>query len=187
MRTANFALILLAVGALAGCASGSRPSGASAVERGHYLARIMDCTGCHTPGALVGRPDTDRYLAGADVGFGTPLGIVYPPNLTPDPVTGLGRWTDAEIARAIRQGVRPDGRALVPVMPWPSYSALTEADVAASSPICARCLRRATRRRATRRPDSRRRRRISRSPRRAEAGRPDHAASSASPAASRSR
>jgi mono/diheme cytochrome c family protein len=131
MRTANFALILLAVGALAGCASGSRPSGASAVERGHYLARIMDCTGCHTPGALVGRPDTDRYLAGADVGFGTPLGIVYPPNLTPDPVTGLGRWTDAEIARAIRQGVRPDGRALVPVMPWPSYSALTEADVAA--------------------------------------------------------
>ena len=91
----------------------------------------MDCTGCHTPGALVGRPDTDRYLAGSDVGFGTPAGILYPPNLTPDPDTGLGRWTDAEIARAIRQGVRPDGRPLVPVMPWPSYSALTESDTAA--------------------------------------------------------
>ena len=123
--------LLVAAASLVACSSAAPRPAQTPVERGHYLARIMDCTGCHTPGALVGRPDTERYLAGADVGFGTPAGIVYPPNLTPDPETGLGRWSDAEIARAIRQGVRPDGRALVPVMPWVSYSALTEADVAA--------------------------------------------------------
>ena len=131
MRLPRFGFILLAAASLTACSAASRPGTTPSVERGYYLVRIMDCTGCHTPGALLGRPDTDRYLAGADVGFGTPVGIVYPPNLTPDPETGLGRWTDAQVARAIRQGVRPDGRALVPVMPWPSYSALTESDVAA--------------------------------------------------------
>jgi mono/diheme cytochrome c family protein len=130
MRSTTLALTLLTV-ALGACSTAPHRVETPAVQRGYYLVRIMDCTGCHTPGALTGRPDTDRFLAGADVGFGTPAGILYPPNLTPDPETGLGRWTDAQIARAIRQGVRPDGRALVPVMPWPSYSALTEADVAA--------------------------------------------------------
>ena len=72
---------------------------------------FMDCGGCHTPGALAG--------------------IVYPPNLTPDPETGLGRWTDAEIVRAVKRGQRRDGRALVPVMPWPSYAVLTDEDARA--------------------------------------------------------
>jgi mono/diheme cytochrome c family protein len=130
MRSTTLALTLLTV-ALGACSTAPHRVETPAVQRGYYLVRIMDCTGCHTPGALTGRPDTDRLLAGSDVGFGTPAGILYPPNLTPDPDTGLGRWTDAQIARAIRQGVRPDGRALVPVMPWPSYSALTETDVAA--------------------------------------------------------
>jgi mono/diheme cytochrome c family protein len=130
MRSTTLALTLLTV-ALGACSTAPRRVETPAVERGHYLVRIMDCTGCHTPGALTGRPDTERFLAGSDVGFGTPAGILYPPNLTPDPETGLGRWTEGQIARAIRQGVRPDGRALIPVMPWPSYSALTEADVAA--------------------------------------------------------
>jgi hypothetical protein len=57
--------------------------------------------------------------------------VVYPSNLTPDPETGLGRWSDDEIARAIRHGQRPDGRTLVPVMPWPSYAQLTDEDTAA--------------------------------------------------------
>jgi mono/diheme cytochrome c family protein len=58
-------------------------------------------------------------------------GVVYPPNLTPDPDTGLGRWTDEQIMRAIRTGQRPDGRMLVPVMPWPSYATLTDEDARA--------------------------------------------------------
>jgi mono/diheme cytochrome c family protein len=91
----------------------------------------MDCAGCHTPGALIGHPDGTRKLAGSDVGFGGPFGVTYPKNLTPDRETGLGQWTDAEIARAIRQGQSRDGRALLPVMPWPSYAVLTPEDAQA--------------------------------------------------------
>jgi mono/diheme cytochrome c family protein len=116
---------------LAGCAT--TPSGAPGdAARGKYLVSIMDCSGCHTPGALGGKPDFARTLGGSSIGFRIPgAGVVYPPNLTPDPEAGLGRWTDAQIIRAVKFGERPDGRRLIPIMPWPSYSALTDADAAA--------------------------------------------------------
>jgi len=101
------------------------------LERGAYLVSIMDCTGCHTGGALRGEPDPQRFLAGSDIGFGGPLAVVYPPNLTPDAGTGLGRWSDADIIAAIRSGRRPDGRMLSPVMPWPSYARLSDEDAQA--------------------------------------------------------
>jgi len=101
------------------------------VERGAYLAQIMDRGGCHTPGYLRGAPDFDRYLAGSDVGFGGPFGVVYPPNLTPDDATGLGRWSVEDIMAAVRSGTRPDGSELHPIMPWPSYGHLTDEDARA--------------------------------------------------------
>src|SRR5690606_40936629 len=102
------------------------------VKRGAYLAAIMDCTGCHTGGALIGQPDPKRFLAGSEIGFGVPgLGVFYPPNLTPDRETGLGGWSAQEIMNAVRKGVRPDGRELAPVMPWRSYGALNDADAQA--------------------------------------------------------
>lgn len=101
-------------------------------ERGAYLAAIMDCTGCHTGGALAGRPDPARHLAGSEIGFEMPgAGVFYPPNLTPDVATGLGGWSADEIIVAVREGTRPDGRQLVPIMPWPSYSSLSDADARA--------------------------------------------------------
>ncbi|MFO1035920.1 MAG: c-type cytochrome [Geminicoccaceae bacterium] len=101
-------------------------------ERGAYLARIMDCGGCHTTGALIGRPDPARHLAGSDVGFAIPdLGVFYPPNLTPDEATGIGHWTTADIVKAVRTGVTPEGRELAPVMPWRSYAALSDEDATA--------------------------------------------------------
>jgi len=101
-------------------------------SRGEYLARIMDCGGCHTGGALAGQPDPKLHLAGSTIGFGIPdLGIFYPPNLTSDRETGLGAWSEADFIRAVRQGVRPDGRTLSPVMPWMSYAALTDEDAQA--------------------------------------------------------
>lgn len=101
-------------------------------QRGAYLAAIMDCRGCHTPGALIGKPDQARDLAGSAIGFAIPeLGVFYPPNLTPDDETGLGRWSEGDVVRAVRTGVRPDGRILAPVMPWHAYAALTDGDARA--------------------------------------------------------
>jgi len=100
--------------------------------RGEYLAAIMDCAGCHTPGTMLGKPDQQRHLAGSEVGFEIPgLGVFYPPNLTPDAETGLGRWSTTDIVTAVRTGVRPDGRVLAPVMPYKSYAALSDADAEA--------------------------------------------------------
>jgi mono/diheme cytochrome c family protein len=125
-RAAIAAALLAAVPA----AAQQAPRGPTA--RGAYLARIMDCGGCHTPGAMAGQPDAALSLAGSPVGFGVPdIGTFYPPNLTPDRETGLGDWSEADIVRAVRTGVRPDGRVLAPAMPWRAYAALTEADARA--------------------------------------------------------
>jgi cytochrome c553 len=59
------------------------------------------------------------------------MGVFYGPNLTPDPETGLGTWSEAEIVTAIRTGQRPDGRMLAPVMPWMNLAALSDEDALA--------------------------------------------------------
>jgi mono/diheme cytochrome c family protein len=121
---AFWALILTLAGLGATPASAEDP-----IERGRYLATVMDCGGCHTPGSLAGQPDMAHALGGSNIGFEIPgLGIFYPPNLTSDKETGLGKWSEAEIIAAIRTGIRPDGRELAPIMAWRSYGALTDAD-----------------------------------------------------------
>lgn len=126
-RGAAFVVATLVALACADTAQAEDP-----VARGKYLAEIMDCTGCHTPGAMQGKPDMTRYLGGGDTGFEIPgLGIFYPPNLTPDPETGLGQWSEEEIVAAVTKGMRPDGRQLVPIMPWPSYGGLNRSDARA--------------------------------------------------------
>jgi hypothetical protein len=101
----------------------------SQTQRGEYLLTIMDCTGCYTPGTFLDKPDMQRPLAGTEVGFQIPgLGIFYPPDLTHDRETGLGKSSEAAIIRAVRTGVGPDDRQLVPVMPYHSYSKLTDGD-----------------------------------------------------------
>ncbi len=129
MRTvASLAMVFAA--SLAGNASFASSDGL--VDRGEYLATIMDCTGCHTGGVLAGKPDPARHLSGSEVGFQLPgLGVFYPPNLTPDVETGLGSWSKDEILEAVRHGLRPDGRELAPIMPWRSYGALNDEDAAA--------------------------------------------------------
>jgi mono/diheme cytochrome c family protein len=123
MRKALLCLVL---------AVAATPAAAQDLKRGEYLARIMDCGGCHTPGALAGKPDLDHPLAGGTVGFELPgLGIFYPPNLTPHPEAGLGAWSEADMVRALRTGLRPDGRELAPIMPWRSYQTLTDEDAMA--------------------------------------------------------
>jgi mono/diheme cytochrome c family protein/uncharacterized protein YjiS (DUF1127 family) len=102
------------------------------VERGKYLVGLGGCNDCHTPGYFFGKPDMTRFLGGSEVGFEIPgLGVFHGPNLTPDPQTGLGTWSAAEIATAITTGKRPDGRILAPIMPWHAFANLTRQDVQA--------------------------------------------------------
>jgi mono/diheme cytochrome c family protein len=104
--------------------------GAGDTARGKYLVTIMGCNDCHTPGYFFGKPDMARFLSGSEVGFEIPgLGVFHGPNLTPDKVTGLGNWTDAQIATALTTGERPDGRELAPIMPWRAFTNLAKDDV----------------------------------------------------------
>jgi mono/diheme cytochrome c family protein len=129
-RTARLgALIATAVAATALSTAEPVRADEALIARGDYLARIMDCTGCHTPGTMSGNPDMTMYLAGGDVGFEIPgLGIFWPRNLTPDQETGLGSWSVDDIVRAVRTGETPDGRILAPIMPYKSYVALSDED-----------------------------------------------------------
>jgi mono/diheme cytochrome c family protein len=102
------------------------------VERGKYLVNVAGCLDCHTPGYFFGKPEMDRYLGGSEVGFEIPgLGVFHGPNLTPDPDTGLGKWTIEQIVTALQTGKRPDGRELAPIMPWRAFANLTKDDVTA--------------------------------------------------------
>lgn len=107
------------------------------VERGRYLGEnVADCLGCHSDhdaerfGFPV-KPGTEG--AGGYVfskGEGVP-GRVAAQNITPDKGTGIGDWSDGEIARAIREGVRRDGSPLFPMMPYPDYHSMSDDDVKA--------------------------------------------------------
>ncbi len=122
-------LKLLFTTALLGLHAGAAVAGTDSVSRGAYLARIMDCAGCHMPRDPSGAPIESAGLSGGTVGFEMPgLGIFWPPNLTSDQ-SGLGGWSKDEIKTALRTGVRPDGRILAPVMPWPSYAAISDEDL----------------------------------------------------------
>jgi hypothetical protein len=68
--------------------------------------------------------------AGEIMPFADLPGRVVAPNLTPDPETGAGNWTDDQLARAIREGIGHDGRALFPMMPYPRYRRMSDEDVA---------------------------------------------------------
>jgi hypothetical protein len=60
-------------------------------------------------------------MSGSELGWTGPWGTTYPRNLTPDTATGIGSWTEEQIAIAIREGRRPDGSPILPPMPWPVF------------------------------------------------------------------
>jgi mono/diheme cytochrome c family protein len=91
-----------------------------AVTRGEYLVRAGGCFSCHTAAG-------GQKLAGGRA-LATPFGTFYSPNITPDPETGIGRWTDAQFRRALREGVGPDGANYFPVFPYPSFTGISDGD-----------------------------------------------------------
>ncbi|QUT07172.1 c-type cytochrome [Sphingobium phenoxybenzoativorans] len=127
------ALILSACGPTTS-SEGQSDASQTPVERGQYLVSISGCHDCHTvrgtePIGSAARPN----LAGSDSELHIKgLGVFVPPNITPDRETGLGGWTEEQIADAIQKGLRPDGRILSPAMPWePLYSHFTREDALA--------------------------------------------------------
>src|SRR5579863_1857357 len=103
------------------------------LERGRYVFELGGCQGCHSPhdwnthGAPVipGKDGSGQWLNMPDL-----PGRVVAPNLTPDVETGAGGWTDDQFARAIREGIGHDGRALFPMMPYEHYRRMSDEDLA---------------------------------------------------------
>jgi len=103
------------------------------LARGQYLLEgPAPCFHCHTEHDLT-PPELSRIAAKKGAGWAMPipeLGSLIAPNITPDQETGIGAWTDDEIARAIQEGVSRNGRALFPVMPYMYFRHLTDEDLA---------------------------------------------------------
>ena len=112
--------------------SATAPAVEDSLARGRYLATVVGCNDCHTPGYFFGAPDTTRMLSGSELGWKGPWGVSFARNITPDSATGIGTWTEEQIVTAIRTGQRPDGsHILLPPMPWPDFSHLTDSDARA--------------------------------------------------------
>jgi mono/diheme cytochrome c family protein len=100
----------------------------SPVERGKYLVEtVMTCHNCHTPMGPNG-PQFNKAFSGG-LRFNEPPFDVTAPNITPDRATGIGAWSDADLKKALRDGVKPDGVQMAEVMPTSFYKILTPADL----------------------------------------------------------
>lgn len=116
------AATMIVISLLTASASAETP-----LERGRYLMNgVVACGNCHTPMGPNG-PQMDRELAGG-LEFREQPFTAYASNLTPDPETGLGRWSDAQIIAAIRDGKRPDGSIIGPPMPIGLYRGISDGD-----------------------------------------------------------
>jgi Cytochrome c len=104
------------------------------LERGRYIAiALSGCVYCHSPHqwAAPGQPIlAGMEGAGAMLPYADVPGQIAAPNLTPDPATGAGTWSDDQLARAIREGIGHDGRALFPIMPYEHYRTMSDEDLA---------------------------------------------------------
>ncbi len=96
-----------------------------AVSRGEYLVFAGGCIECHTDEGKQAIP-----LAGGR-SLETPFGTFYSPNITPDPTTGIGEWTDGDFLRAFWEGVNPDGDHYYPSFPYTSYTGVSRGDLLA--------------------------------------------------------
>jgi cytochrome c553 len=104
------------------------------LARGSYIFHSVSlCVDCHSPHDNTSKdwPVIDgREGAGQAFPLTGLPGQVVAPNITPDPETGIGNWTDDQIARAIREGVDKDGRTLFPMMPYGNYHSMSDEDLA---------------------------------------------------------
>jgi len=93
------------------------------IAQGAVLAGAGYCAVCHT--AAGGTPYAGGY------GVGTPFGVIYSANITPDPQTGIGSWSEAAFARAMRRGIARDGTQLFPALPYDHFTKVSDGDIQA--------------------------------------------------------
>ncbi len=96
---------------------------ASLIAQGAYLFRAAGCLGCHT-----NQKQHGKALAGGRA-LTTAFGTFYAPNITPDAQTGIGKWSEQEFTRALREGVGRSGEQLYPAFPYTAYSKLSTQDI----------------------------------------------------------
>jgi mono/diheme cytochrome c family protein len=96
---------------------------AALVQRGKYIFAAAGGCGCHTT--------KEGGLNAGGRRFSGSFGIVYGTNITPDRETGIGAWTEQQFIDAMRYGLRPNGEKLLPVMPYPSFRLMSDADMKA--------------------------------------------------------
>jgi mono/diheme cytochrome c family protein len=94
-----------------------------AVARGHYVALTADCVACHTA-AHSRQPFAGGYP------LETPFGTLVSSNITQDKETGIGAWSEAQFARAVREGRGRHGENLYPAMPYNAYAKMSDQDIA---------------------------------------------------------
>src|SRR5262245_39462507 len=116
--------------AAAALAAMATASAQTPLERGKYLMNsIVAGVNCQTPQTPQG-PVPGRELAGGTK-FDEVFGVAYASNITPDPETGIGKWSDRQLIAAIREGKRPDGTTIGPPMPVALYRDMSDADAQA--------------------------------------------------------
>lgn len=113
-------LLLITMTLLGGLSQAVRAD--DTVERGRYLSVAADCVACHTS-PKQGKPYAGGYA------IASPLGEIWASNITPSKSHGIGDYSEADFAKAVREGVRKDGAHLYPAMPYTSYAKLTDEDI----------------------------------------------------------
>jgi mono/diheme cytochrome c family protein len=98
------------------------------VENGKRLYTVGGCISCHKAADAVKDAAADAPAGGKPLP--TPIGLLYPPNLTPDVETGLGHWSLGQFYTAMHDGLSPTGENLIPAFPYTSYAKLKPEDVA---------------------------------------------------------
>ena len=97
------------------------------LANGEVLYHAGGCISCHQPSPDLAGVDSTVPAGGAPLH--TPIGTLYPLNLTPDPETGIGKWTDLQFLNAVMRGISPEGENLIPALPYTSYAHMKPEDV----------------------------------------------------------
>jgi mono/diheme cytochrome c family protein len=105
----------------AGEATAPRVFDRALIAKGAQLASMGNCMTCHT--ARDGKPYAGGYP------LKTPFGVVHGSNITPEPETGIGRWSEADFTRALREGLAPEGHHYYPAFPYDYFTRLTDEDI----------------------------------------------------------